>query len=84
MKRLDDVHVPDEYLESMGGEEAARRDLQKLSVVEAVRRHFISRGQAANLLGVSMWDIDDILAEHNVPTLELTHEELLEQIQPIP
>lgn len=84
MKRLDDVQVPDEYVDSMGSEEAAREDLRKLSVVEAVRRHFVSRGQAADLLGVSLWDIDEILAEHNVPTLELTPEELIEQTQPIP
>lgn len=88
VKEISSVRIPDELYDVLGSVEHTRGWLEQLAVIEAVRRHVLSRGQAATLLGVSGWDIDELLAEHDVPTLDvptldLDPDELREQNQPL-
>lgn len=65
------IEVPDEYFELSGGDEGKARERATRSVVaELVRCGQISTGRAAELLRVSRWDIDAVLGEYQVHTVE--------------
>jgi hypothetical protein len=65
------IEVPDEYFEfNQGDEDKAKAMATRSVVAELVRCGQISTGRAAELLGVSRWDIDAILADYQVYTVE--------------
>jgi predicted HTH domain antitoxin len=51
------------------------RSVLELILVELVRRHEISRGRAAELLGMSQWDFIDYAARLGIPYFDMTKEE---------
>jgi predicted HTH domain antitoxin len=75
MTRLE-VPVPDELLELLGSEEAAREYLRRAAVLDLVKREAISQGRAAELLGMSLWDFRDLIAESDIPVVSLAEAEL--------
>lgn len=58
--------LPEELLQIAGGEKEARQEL----VLSLLRRGKISRGKAAELLGVSMWEMLDLMYEAGIPATE--------------
>ena len=82
MKQIN-ISVPDEVFEQFGSEDSARAALEELLVVNAVRTHTLSRGQGARLMGKDLWTFDEILARHDVPTLDLSDDEVREQARPL-
>lgn len=72
------VPVPDELLELMGSEEAAKEHLRRAAVLDLVKRQTISQGRGAELLGLSLWDFQLLLADADVPVVDLTEAELAE------
>jgi predicted HTH domain antitoxin len=70
------VPVPDKLLVLLGSEEAAREHLQRATVLDLVKRQAISQGRGAELLGMSLWEFRDLLAETDVPVVDLTEPEL--------
>jgi predicted HTH domain antitoxin len=61
-----DAEVPDRMREAL--------------VMELLRRHVISQGKAAALLKVSRWDIFDVMGRYQVPAIDLTTEELKQEL----
>jgi len=57
--------------------------MAEAAVVELVRSGGISAGKGAELLGLTRWAFDDLLGRHNVPSLELSPEELTRQLLPL-
>ena len=49
-------------------------------VMELLRRHVISQGKAAELLNVSRWDIFEVMGRYKVPAIDLTPEELKQEL----
>lgn len=76
LKTLKSVEVPTEFVQDVGGEEAAREEVKRLTVVELVRKHVVSAGKGAELLDMNRWDFEDLLAAHDVPSLDISPEEL--------
>ena len=70
------VPVPDELVTLLGSEEAAREHLRRAAVLDLVKRHAISQGRGAELLGMSLWDFHDLMAEADVPVVDLDDAEL--------
>jgi len=70
------VDVPDEMVTLWGSTEAVARGATQALVLDALARHQVSAGKAAELLGVSLWDLHELMAAHNVPTADLSEEEL--------
>jgi predicted HTH domain antitoxin len=70
------VSIPDELLELLGSREAASEHLRRAAVLELVKRQTISQGKGAELLGVSLWEFRDIMAEADVPVVDLSADEL--------
>lgn len=54
--------------------------LKKLALIELFRRGEVSSGWAAEKLGISKDDFPDLLAEHDMPYVGLSEEELREQV----
>jgi predicted HTH domain antitoxin len=74
------VELPAQVVDAFGSAEAAAARLRQFAVMDLLRRHKISRGRAAELLGVTYHDVLDLLAEWDVPYFDLTNEELDEDI----
>jgi predicted HTH domain antitoxin len=55
--------------------------LKKLALIELFRRGDVSSGYAAKVLGMSKWEFIDLLAEHEVPYIDLSEEELRQEIE---
>jgi predicted HTH domain antitoxin len=72
------VPVPDELLELLGSREAAREHLRRSAVLDLVKRQAISQGRAAELLGMSRWELHELLAHEDIPMADLTEAELKE------
>jgi predicted HTH domain antitoxin len=56
----------------------ASETMAEAAVMDLVRRGIISSGKAAELLGVSRWDMPDLMNKHKVPAFELLPGETME------
>ena len=72
------VAVPDELLTLMGSKEAAQEHLRRTAILDLVKRHTISQGRGAELLGMDLWAFRDLIAEADVPVVDLAEAELAE------
>jgi predicted HTH domain antitoxin len=72
------VSVPDELLELLGSEEAAREHLRRAAVLDLVKRQAISQGRGSELLGMSLWEFRDLMAETDALAVDLAEPELKE------
>ncbi len=70
------VEVPEELAElSDSTEELAVRAHRSL-VLDLLRDGKIGQGRAARLLGISRWDVLDLMARYQIPSGPLTAEEV--------
>lgn len=72
------VSVPDELLELLGSLEDARKHLTRTAVLDLVKRQVISQGRGAELLAMSLWEFGELMADADVPMVDLTAAELTE------
>lgn len=57
----------------------AAKEMEEGAVLDLVRQGKLSSGKAAELLGISRWDMPDLLVKHRVPMFELLPDETLEE-----
>jgi hypothetical protein len=75
-KRIE-VMLPEEVLEWFGWEESeASHHIKEALLMELVRLGRISSGKAAELLGISRWDIYEVMSRYEVPAIQMSREEL--------
>jgi len=72
------VPVLDELLDLLGSEAAATEHLRRAAVLDLVKRQAISEGRGAELLGIGIWEFREIMAEADVPVVDLAEGELRE------
>ena len=76
------VELPERVVKLLGPTtEDATRHLAELAYIELFRQGEVSSGWAARQLGIGKDDFIRLLAKHQVPYIDLTEEELLEQLQ---
>ena len=75
------VELPEELLDLLGTPEAAAAKARDALVIELLRDATISQGQAARLLGVSRWDLLDLMARYGVPSGPETAEDMRREIE---
>jgi predicted HTH domain antitoxin len=76
-----EVDLPEEVVEWFGWQDKEVPDrMREALVMELLRRHVISQGKAAELLGISRWDVFDVMGRYQVPAIDLTAEELKEEL----
>jgi predicted HTH domain antitoxin len=70
------VNVSDELFELAGGDETQTGNLMTQAVVaELIRRKVISSGKASELLGISRWDMPELLSRFEISATEFRPEE---------
>ncbi len=76
------VVLPKRVVELLGpSPEETVRELQALAFVELFRRGEVSSGWAAEHLGIGRWDFIELLAKHNVPYIDMTEDELRQDVE---
>ncbi len=73
-----ELNLPDEALESP---EQVNDQAKEAYVMELLRQQIISQGKAAELLGVSRWDLPNIMAAHEVFYFDLPSEEFDDELK---
>jgi len=74
--KIIEIAVPEEIIALLGSEDAARKEAQEAFVLDLVRRGKISKGKAAELLGISLWDLPGLMAQYQIPWFSYQSEEL--------
>ena len=70
------IEVPPELLELLGSEEEAKKGAKVALVLDLVRRGKLSRAKAAELLGISLWDLPALRAQYRIPGFDYSAEDL--------
>jgi predicted HTH domain antitoxin len=79
-----DLELPDELFSQLGKEEVETKVKEAL-VMELLREHRLSQGKAAEILRISRHALFDLMANHRVPVIDLSPEELPNELQkPLP
>jgi hypothetical protein len=74
------VEVPEEVLADLGSPAAAAERLRQYAVLDLLRRKRISQGRAADLLQIDRRTLFDLMAQLDVPSTDLTFEELDQEL----
>ncbi len=78
------IEVPEALLELIGSEQKIQEEAKEALVFNLVRKRVISRSKAAELLGMSLWDLPQVLARYDIPWFDYGKEEVeadLEQLK---
>jgi predicted HTH domain antitoxin len=74
------LQLPEELLAALGSPEEATAKAKEALVMELLREARISQGYAATLLGISRWDLLELMGRYRVPQGPLTAEELAHDV----
>ncbi len=74
------VELPEELMGLLGSAEAAAAKARKALVLELLREAVISQGKAAELLGLTRWEILDLMVQYRIPSGPETAEEMRQEI----
>ena len=80
MSRTITIEVPDQLLKLLGSDDEIGKEAERSLVLGLVGKGKISRGKAAELLGISLWDMPEFLSEYKIPWFDYTREQLQEDI----
>src|SRR5262245_14915416 len=75
-----DVELPDELFAQLRKEEIETKVNEAL-VMELIREHRLSQGKADEILGISRYELIDLMTNHRVPVIDLNTEELKNELQ---
>ena len=75
------VEVPDELVAMLGTPEVAAVRAREALVLDLLRQARVSQGKAAELLGISRWDLLELMVEHRVESGPETAEEMTQEIE---
>jgi predicted HTH domain antitoxin len=75
-----EVELPDEVSSGLRDEDLATIAKEAL-VMEFLREHRISQGRAAEMLGISRYELFDLMTKYQVPVIDLTSEELEAELE---
>lgn len=81
--KIIEIPVPEEIIDLLGSEAAARKGAREAFVFDLVRRGKISKGKAAELLGVSLWELPNLIAQYQMPWFSYSPEELQKDLETI-
>ena len=79
--KIIEITVPEEIIDLLGSEDAAKKEAQEAFILDLVRRSKISKGKAAELLGISLWNLPDLIAQYQLPWFSYPPEELEKDLE---
>ena len=74
--KIIEILVPEEIVNLLGSEDAVRKEAREAFILDLVRRGKVSKGKAAELLGISLWDLPDLITQYQMPWFSYSQEEL--------
>ncbi|MBM4049617.1 MAG: UPF0175 family protein [Planctomycetes bacterium] len=74
------VEMPDEVMSLVGSAKAVEREAKEALVLNLVRKGTISKARAAELLGLSLWQLPELLARYEIPWFAYGPHELEEDL----
>jgi predicted HTH domain antitoxin len=75
------LEVAEELVELLGSPEATAAKAKQALVLELLREARISQGRAARLLGISRWELLDLMATHEVESGPESAEEVRQDVE---
>lgn len=81
--RIIEIAIPDEMINLLGSEEQASKEAKEALVLDLVRRGKVSRAKAAELMGISLWDLPELLHKYRIPWFDYTQEDLQKDLDAI-
>jgi predicted HTH domain antitoxin len=72
--------LPEDVIALLGSPEAAAAKAKEALVLSLLRQRRIGHGRAAQFLGLSIWDMLDLMAQYQIPTGPQTIEELQQEV----
>jgi predicted HTH domain antitoxin len=75
------IELPDALVDALDSLDGIEDRAWKALVLDLLRDGAISQGRAARLLGVTRYDILDLMATHYIPSGPRTAEEMREEIE---
>jgi hypothetical protein len=77
MDKRFEVTLPDELVAEFGWPESEVSDrVKEALVMELLRLGRLSKAQAADVLSLDRWELLEVMARHQVPSVRMTAEEL--------
>lgn len=73
--------LPDDLIDDLGSTDVPAAKAREAFVMELVREERISRGKAAEILGISHWDLPDLILEYRIPSGPRTAEEFRQEVE---
>lgn len=70
------VELPEELVALIGSRESVAARVREVLVLDLLREVRITQGQAARLLGITRWDILQLMVRHQIPSGPATPEEV--------
>ena len=74
--RVIEIIVPEEIIDLLGSEEEAKNEAKEAFVLDLVRRSKVSKGKAAELIGINLWDLPEFLSKYLIPWFDYSKEDL--------
>lgn len=74
------LELPDELIVLLGSPEAAAAQAREALILRLLQDARISQGRAARLLGLTRWDLLDLMARHRILSGPETPEELEQEV----
>lgn len=75
------IELPAEVLELIGSAETAQAKTRQALILQLLREGEVSQAYAASLLGISRWDMIDLMAEYRIPSGPQTPEEIQAELE---
>ena len=75
------IDVSDELIELFPSKKEAKAEAKQAMVFDLVRRGKISKGKAAELLGISLWDLPELLAQYDIPWFNYSADDLKHDVE---
>ena len=76
MSRIITIEVSDELMKLLGSEEEIGKEANQALVMDLVRRGKISKSKAAELLGIRLWDLPELLSSYEMPWFTYSKEQM--------
>jgi predicted HTH domain antitoxin len=75
------VELPDDLVALLGSPEAAAARAKESLVLDLLRGEEISQGKASELLGITRWDVLDLMARYKIESGPKTAEEARQDVE---
>jgi predicted HTH domain antitoxin len=75
------IELPEEIMAILGADQPASEEARRAIILSLLRKAKISQGKAAELLGISKWEMEPLLEEFGIYSGPETPEEIAEEIE---